>query len=120
MKYVKTSFFAPRDGNDADDTRRELQRWVEEIANTRVQGTTHRRPIDLFVDELTMLRTLPERRFELVTWHQARVHQDSVVFDKRLYSVPWRLIGQHVWLRASPTSIVVFAGDVRGAMRDWS
>jgi hypothetical protein len=65
------------------------------------------------------LRPLPERRFELVTWHKARVHQDShVVFDKRLYSVPWRLIGQLVWLRASPTTILVFADDARVAMHD--
>jgi transposase len=119
VKYVKASFFVARDGADVDDTRRELQRWVDEIANTRVHGTTHRRPIDLFADELTALRALPDRRLELVTWHQARVHQDShVVFDKRLYSVPWRLIGQHVWLRASPATIVVFADDVRVAMHD--
>lgn len=119
VKYAKTSFFAARDGADADETKRELQRWVDAIANTRMHGTTHRRPIDLFVDEHPALRPLPERRFELVTWHKARVHQDShVVFDKRLYSVPWRLIGQLVWLRASPTAILVFADDVRVAMHD--
>jgi transposase len=119
VKYVKASFFAARDGADAEDTRRELQRWIDEIANTRTHGTTHRRPIDLFAEESEALRAIPERRFELVTWHQARVHQDShVVFDKRLYSVPWRLIGQHVWLRASASSIVVFAADVRVAMHD--
>jgi transposase len=119
VKYVKASFFAARDGADVDDARRELQRWVDEIANTRTHGTTRRRPIDLFADERAALRALPERRFELTTWHQARVHQDShVVFDKRLYSVPWRLVGQPVWLRASATTILVFADDVRVAMHD--
>jgi hypothetical protein len=31
VKYVKANFFAGRDGDDADDTRRELQRWTDEI-----------------------------------------------------------------------------------------
>jgi transposase len=119
VKYVKGNFFAGRDGHDADDTKRELQRWVDEIANRRVHGTTHRRPADLFTEEHAALRPLPARRYELVVWHKARVHQDShVAFDKRLYSVPWRLIKQEVWLRVSPSSVDVYADDVRVAMHE--
>jgi hypothetical protein len=54
-----------------------------------------------------------------VTWANVRVHQDShVAFDKRLYSVPWRLIGQELSLRATATAVVIFADDVRVAMHD--
>ena len=97
-----------------------LQRWVDEIANKRTHGTTHRQPIEHFTaDEREALCALPERKYELVVWHKARVHQDShVAFDKRLYSVPWRLIKQEVWLRASPSSITVYADDVRVALHD--
>src|SRR5215468_9966102 len=48
VKYVKGNFFVGRDGDDAADTKRELQRWVDEISNTRTHGTTEQRPIDLF------------------------------------------------------------------------
>jgi transposase len=119
VKYVKGNFFVGRDGDDADDTRRELQRWTDEIANVRIHGTTHRRPIDLFADERDALRPIPGRPFELVTWHQGRVHLDThVAFDKRLYSVPWRLIGQMVWVRATESSVVLFAGETRVATHD--
>jgi transposase len=119
VKYVKRNFFAGRTGEDVGDVRAALQRWVDEIANVRTHGTTHRQPIELFAVERDALMALPERRFELVTWHQARVHQDShIAFDKRLYSVPWRLIGQDVWLRATATTIVVYADDARVAMHD--
>jgi transposase len=120
VKYVKGNFFVGRDGNDADDTKRELQRWVDEIANKRTHGTTHRQPIEHFTaDEREALCALPERKYELVVWHKARVHQDShVAFDKRLYSVPWRLIKQEVWLRASPSSITIYADDARVALHD--
>ena len=117
VKYVKGNFFPGREGNDADETKRELQRWVDEIANKRIHGTTHRRPMDQFADdEQAALLPIPERRYELVVWHKARVHQDShVVFDKRLYSVPWRLIKQEVWLRASPSTVDFYADDARVA-----
>ena len=117
VKYVKANFFTGRDDNDADETKRELQRWVDEIANRRVHGTTRRRPIEHFTEEEhSALRPMPARRYELVVWYKARVHQDShVAFDKRLYSVPWRLIKQEVWLRASPSTVDVYAEDVRVA-----
>jgi hypothetical protein len=38
-----------------------------------------------------------------------------VQFDKRLYSVPWRLVGQTVWVRATPTTVTVYADDCRVA-----
>ena len=117
VKYVKGNFFVGRDGDDAADTKRELQRWSDEISNTRTHGTTQQRPIDLFAAERSALLPIPSRRYELVLWHKARVHQDShVVFDKRLYSVPWRLIKQEVWLRASPTTVDIYADDARVAM----
>jgi transposase len=119
VKYVKRNFFAGRDGEDVVAVTAALQRWIDEIANTRIHGTTRRRPADLIAVEREAMLPLPERRFELVTWHQARVHQDShVAFDKRLYSVPWRLIGQQVWLRATAKTIVVYADDTRVAMHD--
>jgi transposase len=119
VKYVKANFFAAREGDEVGDTRRELQRWIDEIANTRIHGTTHRRPIDLFTDERAALRAIPDRRFELVTWHHGRVHLDThVAFDKRLYSVPWRLIGQMVWVRATAADVVIFADDVRITTHD--
>jgi hypothetical protein len=119
VKYVKRNFFAGRRGEDVADVAVALQKWVDEIANVRVHGTTHRRPIDVYASEREAMLPLPDRRFELVTWHQARVHQDShVAYDRRLYSVPWRLIGQYVWLRVTATTIVVYADDVRVAMHD--
>jgi len=118
VKYVKGNFFVGRGEADADETRNELQRWVDEIANQRIHGTTRRRPRELFdTEESAALRPLPAHRYELVVWHKARVHQDSHVgFDRRLYSVPWRLIKQEVWLRASPKTIDIYADDARVAM----
>lgn len=119
VKYVKRNCFAGRAGEDVATVTAAVHKWVDEIANVRLHGTTHKRPIELYAVEREAMLPLPERHFELVTWHQARVHQDShVAFDQRLYSVPWRLIGQHVWLRATAKTIDVYADDARVANHD--
>lgn len=120
IKYIQRSFFAGRDGADLDETRRALARWVTEVANQRIHGTTQRRPHDVFVaEEAGALIPLPTRTWEPVRWHEARVHRDShVSFEKRLYSVPWKLVGQAVWVRATASSVTIYASDERVATHE--
>lgn len=62
------------------------------------------------------MKPLPPIRFEIVVWKRAKVHPDShVVFERRLYSVPFRWIGETVDIRAKGSSITIFANDERVA-----
>ena len=116
VRYVKSNFFKGRAGCDVDVVNTQLARWLEEIANVRVHGTTRRRPIDMLNDEERgALRPLPQRPYELVLWHQATIHTDChVAFDGRLYSVPWTLRRERervqVWLRATSSRVSIYAG----------
>ena len=60
---------------------------------------------------------LPKKRYESIVWKKATVHADCHVhFERRLYSVPWRLINQEVWVRASTSSVAIYSlDDVRVA-----
>jgi transposase len=115
VKYVKRNFFAARTFADVDEARRELRRWVVEIAGTRVHGTTHRRPLEVFeATERAALLPLPPAPFELVVWHEAKVHADChVAFDGALYSVPWKHQHAKVWIRATASSVLIYLGDER-------
>ena len=117
VKYVKGNFFRARDELDVDVLRPALARWVREVAGTRIHGTTGKRPLEVFEqEEKAALQPLPARRYQLVLWKEATVHQDShVEYDRRLYSVPWRLIGSKVWLQATADSVLIFANDERVA-----
>jgi transposase len=117
VKYVKRNFFKSCREKDATIVGGLLKRWVQEIAGTREHGTTHRQPLREFREfEQEALKPLPMARFEPTVWKEARVHQDShVIFDKRLYSVPWKLIGQTVWIRATAATVAIFHDDVRVA-----
>lgn len=115
VKYVKRNFFAPRDTMDIEPARTALSQWLDGIANERVHGVTHRKPGEMFeAEENQALLALPSEPWEPVEWKQAKVHRDShVQFDKRLYSVPWRFLGKPVWVRATASTVAMYADDER-------
>jgi transposase len=117
VKYVKRNFFQPRDERDVSVLRVQLAAWVREIAGERIHATTQRKPNELFEEaERAALLPLPAQRAELVVWRRVTAHRDShVVFEKALYSVPWRLVGRNVWVRACGGSVAIYADEGRVA-----
>lgn len=117
VKYVKNNFFKPRDFEDIDDANRRLDLWVAEIAGGRIHGTTGRRPLEVFEQiERACLKPLPAKLFEPVVWKKAKVHRDSrIEFERRLYPVPWRLIGKEIWVRATPSTVAAYWEETRVA-----
>jgi len=56
-----------------------------------------------------VLKPLPERPYEFAVWKKARVNIDyHVEFEKHYYSVPYTLIHEEVYVRATATTIEVF------------
>ena len=65
--------------------------------------------LTLFATEKPLLQPLPDNPPELVSWAKVKVHRDGhVQYEKCLYSVPFRLMGQTLWLKASPLMIRIF------------
>lgn len=120
VKYVARNFFKPRTFQNIQDANAQLDRWVREIASQRIHGTTGERPFQVFdLVERHALKPLPERRYEVTTWKQTLVHRDChVLFARRFYSVPWQLVGQEVWVRATSSTVAVYYDDRRVATHD--
>ena len=118
VKYVSRSFVAtmPQEA-DVHEVNRQLRRWLVEVAGQRLHGTTFRRPLEEFeATERAALLLLPAVPFRPCTWKKAKVHRDShIVFERRLYSVPWRWIGQEVWVNATPDTVTIYAENQRVA-----
>jgi hypothetical protein len=113
VKYVKHNFLRGRECQELGELNRELLRWVVDIAGARIHGTTGRRPLEVFTgEEKAHLLPLPVKRYDSVVWKKATVHADCHVhFERRLYSVPWRLINQEVWVRATTNSVAIYSAD---------
>jgi len=59
--------------------------WCIHDYGMEIHGTTKRRPYEVFKsEEQALLRGLPEERFEIPLWKEARVHPDHRVFPVSL------------------------------------
>ena len=63
VKYVKRNFLVGRPFRDDLDLNEPLAEWMATVADVRVHGTTHERPIDRFARESAQ-RSSPRRRVE--------------------------------------------------------
>lgn len=113
VKYVKRNAIAGRSFAGWEELEAHLARWMREVADTRVHGTTGERPIDRFErDESGALQPMNGRPpFQQNRELRRRVGSDACVeVDANAYSVPWRLIGQQVTVQVAEAEVVVFHG----------
>ena len=98
VKYVKRNFAPGRCFRDLADFNEQLHAWLIEIADVRVHGTTHERPIDRFAAEAGALVPVAGHPSFLQAMPRERVVADDwlVSIEANRYSVPWRLIGKTV------------------------
>lgn len=109
MKYVKRNFLPLRSFRDLTDLNIQARAWVMEVAGERVHGTTREPPLERFARERPLMRPLPAVAPDLGVWARAIIHRDChLQFERSLYSVPFTLIGQSLWLRATDTSVSIF------------
>ena len=130
MPYVRDSFWRGREFTSIKQMRAEALRWCLEVAGQRhcrpLEGA---QPLSVFTAvEAPALTPLPQRAFELASWSSPKVGPDiHVRVGKALYSVPWKLIGEHVDARQTWNTVQIFhKGDLvathgridRGRQRD--
>jgi hypothetical protein len=107
---VKANAIAGRDFVSWAALEAHLARWMREVADTRIHGTTGEAPIERFDrDEKAVLRPLPGRPpFRQLREVVRRVHGDGCIdLDTNHYSVPWRLIGSSVTARVEAGEVVI-------------
>lgn len=116
IKYVKRNALAGRRFGSWDQLNAWLLEWSLTVADQRVHGTTHERPVDRFGREpLTPLGLRPPYRFERVRLRQ--VPADALVaIAAARYSVPVRYVGTTVAVHETASHYELFAGPERIAV----
>jgi transposase len=101
VKYVKRNFLPGRRFVDQTDFDEQLREWNASIADVRVHGTTHERPVDRFVQERPhLMQTAGQPSFLHETAVDRVVAEDFLVsYQTNRYSVPFQLIGRTVTVR---------------------
>ena len=114
MPYIRDSFFAGRQFGSLTQMQADAVRWATEVYGVhKHRGLDGQTPTSVFAAvERDVLMPLPPRSFESVVYTVGRVAPDChVKSGKALYSVPWRLIGQHATVRAAGDVVQIFHDD---------
>jgi hypothetical protein len=98
VKYLKRNFAPGRSFHDLEDFNTQLAAWQAEVADQRIHGTTHERPIERFAEEATALVPVAGQGSFLQAMLRERVVADDwlVSLEGNRYSVPFGLIGKTV------------------------
>ncbi|KXK07254.1 MAG: putative transposase for insertion sequence element IS21 [Nitrospira sp. OLB3] len=112
MKYVKRNALAGRRFASWEALNAWLQEWAVTVADQRVHGTTHERPIERFAREtLTPLGSRAPYHYERVRLR--RVPADALVaIAAARYSVPVEYVGTTVHVQESSRHYEIFHGGV--------
>jgi len=113
VKYVKRNFLPGRTFVDVVDFQAQLDEWTATIADQRLHGTTHERPIARFERERKLLVPLAgQRSFQQEARVSRIVAEDYLVsLATNRYSVPFRLIGQRVEVQRRGDTVHIFHRD---------
>jgi transposase len=114
MPYIRDSFFAGRQFESLSQMHREGLRWSTEVYGLhKHRGLDGATPAAVFnAVERQALMSLPRRAFEPVIYTVGTVAPDChVKSGKAFYSVPWRLLGQKVTVRAAGDVVQIFHHD---------
>lgn len=122
--FVRTRFLPGRRFADLADLRLQGEMWRDSFANQREHEATGKVPALVFEhEEKPLLRPISTRPFDtddLLSTGVDKTHR--VFFDRNHYTVPWRLAGQSVLVRADDDLVRVLLGikEVARHPRSWS
>ncbi|MBN1608781.1 MAG: IS21 family transposase [Polyangiaceae bacterium] len=116
--FVRERFWPGRRFTDLLDLNRQAATWRDDIANNREHEVTNKVPALVFShEERAVLKPLMDVYFETddidsyTVTKRFRVH-----FDRNDYSVPPRLVGQTVVIRANDELVAVYLGPKQVAL----
>jgi transposase len=110
--YVKKNFLNGLDLPDFSALNPAAQQWRDRIANVRIHGETHQRPLDLFRTEQAQLQPLPVNPCDIATVHTVRAsNRFRVRLDTNRYSVPAEYASRRLILKADADSLRVYHHD---------
>ena len=113
--WAKNSFFKQRQFVDLDDLQLQLQAWLEEVNERRVNRATGRIPAELLrQEELGRLRPVKLAPEQLDLRYAVRVGPTGMVtFASNRYSMPAEALSYSATLRLYADRVVIEAGRYR-------
>jgi transposase len=107
--YVKKNFLAGLDIASFAAVNPAASTWRDTVANVRLHGETHRKPIELFAAEKPRLKPLPRVPYDCAVVRPVAANGCCcVVFDTNRYTVPHLYASQQLTLKLYPDQVLLF------------
>jgi transposase len=118
VKYLRRNFLCGLQGREpgsVDELNAELRRWLAEVANQRIHGTTHEAVQARWDREKPKLQPLDNRRpFPYLDLEDRTATTDAYVnWEASQYSVPWQYAGKSVSVTGNEERVDVHYGQER-------
>jgi transposase len=120
IKYLRYNFWPLRTFSNLEDVNHQVLAWLNTTANQRLHQTTGQKPVQRFVKDA--LRPLPNPLPDFRETETLLVYKDfGIRFDTNVYTVPPRLVGKSVTLKADSRTISVYYKEKQVAthVRTW-
>jgi transposase len=115
VKYLRLNFWPGRTFRDLADLNAQAQAWRDDVANAREHRATRKIPRLLVAEERPHLLPLREP-YDTDEVRSVIVPPTfRIAFDSNRYSVPWRLVGKALTLRADADTVTLWYGPHRVA-----
>ena len=122
--FVRERFWPGRTFKDLLDLNVQAASWRDTFANNRVHDETGKVPALVYLhEEKRLLKPIPELPFDTDDIDSQGVTKTfRITFDRNRYSVPWRLVGQTVVVRANDQTVSAHLGPKQVALhaRSWN
>jgi transposase len=110
--YVKKNLLNGLSLPDFSAMNTAAQIWLTDIANVRIHGETHQRPVDLFAQERSHLRAANINSYDLGRGLTTRVSpQFRIAIDTNRYTVPAHFAGRRVTVKLYPDRVCIYLQD---------
>jgi transposase len=107
--YVKKNYLRGLELTEFSAIQAAAKVWLETIANVRIHGETHRRPIDLFQEEQSKLGRLNPNPYDVARTTTARASsQFRITADTNHYSVPSAYAHRRLTVKLHPDRVAIY------------
>ncbi len=110
--YVKKNLLAGLTLTDLASLNATARLWLDQVANVRVHGETHRTPMAMFAEESPKLRPLPAHPFDAaVVTNVPASSRCRVTVQTNRYSVPAAYASAQLTLKLYSERLRLFSGE---------
>ena len=110
--YVKKNFLNGLDIPSFSALNPAARQWMDTVANVRIHGETHCKPLERFVQEKPRLRPLPAMAYDCALVQPTSANGCCrVVLDTNRYTVPYLYASQKLTLKIYPDQLLLYHNE---------